>query len=318
MFIAGTLLFLIFAGLVIIATRQRTPLEKRELKQLPPSDIIALEDYIKSKERFARPKPGTEKSIYFPRDCKVRKTFSFVYLHGFSATRAEISPVMERVAERWDVPLFFTRFAGHGLSAEALGKSKKDDWIQDALEAYHIGRSLGDEVILTCMSTGCALGLYLAYYFPKKIKALILLSPNFAPADPRAFLAQGSLGELITSAVVGDYHGFTPANSQQAYYWTHRYGSAVLPEMISLVAATREMPLEKIEIPTLTLYTPFDRVIDASEIERQIPRLGSPINKIIALVETQAHVLAGDIMNPIMNEKVIREINQFLEELRTQ
>ncbi len=303
----------VLAVVVLLSTRLNPHLKKTNLLNSPPTDIGKIEHYLEFNESKFNPKPGTEKRIFFNSAQKQKSKLSFVYLHGFSATRQEASPVFEKIASYWAAPIFMTRFFGHGLGPDDLGLAKQEHWIQDAIEAYQIGLSLGDEVILSCMSTGCALGFYLAYFFPEKIKAMILLSPNFAPADPKSFLALGPLGPITTRLVIGPYREFTAANSQQAYYWTCKYDSAVLPEMISLVAAVRNLDLEKIKVPVLTLYTPFDKVISSPEIEKNIPRLGSKINKLIPLVETQEHVIAGNIMNPVMNDKVIGEINSFLK-----
>lgn len=309
------LFFIFLVTLVLVSTRILSPLEKIHFPNSIPTSIQDIELYLSSSERFIKPKPGTEKKIFFPSEQRQKSKVSFIYLHGFSASRQETSPVVETVAKHWQAPLFMTRLHGHGLGPDQLGASKQHRWLQDAVEAYRIGLSLGDEVVITCMSTGCALGLYLAYFFPQKIKAIIMLSPNFALADRRSFLATGPLGSLITQAVAGDYQEFKPANSLQAYYWTNRYGSEVLPEMISLVTAVRNLKLESIKVPTLTLYTPFDRIVSVPDIEKHATRLGSNKNKLISLVETQEHVIAGDIMNPKMNDRVIREIVTFLREI---
>jgi esterase/lipase len=302
-------------GLVIIFTRMVPPLKK--ITNLPriPDTVAEIFTSLERSENAIGPKPGTEKQIILPLNFTQNADFSMVYFHGFSASRREASPLFEKVASHFSAALYLTRFQGHGLGPDELGSAKGVAWIADAVEAYQIGLKLGNEVVITCMSTGCALGLYLAYFFPDKIKALILLSPNFGPADPKSFLALGPLGPLITRAVVGKYHAFKPANSQQAYYWTFQYGSAVIPEMITLVTAVKNLNLSEIKIPVLTLYTPFDSVVSATEIEKHVPLLGSPKNKLIALVETQEHVLAGDIMNPLMTDKIAKECIDFLKGL---
>ncbi|MEY4617068.1 MAG: hypothetical protein RJB66_2028 [Pseudomonadota bacterium] len=309
--VIGLLIFTVIST-VLLSTRMLKPLKKTSLENPIPGSISEIVTYLESSERFSKPKPGTEKKIFFPNNQIDKAKLSFVYLHGFSASRQETSPVFETLARQWKAPIFMTRFRGHGMGPQDLGDARQEQWIQDALEAYQIGLTLGDEVVLACMSTGCALGLYLGYFFPNKIRAIIMLSPNFAPADSRAFLAAGPLGPLVTKMVVGDYHEFVPTNSEQAYYWTNRYGSAVLSEMISLVTSIKNLDLEKIQIPVLTLYTPFDQVISAPEVERNVARLKSPHNKLVPLIETQEHVIAGNILNPKMNDRVQKEINDFL------
>lgn len=141
-----------------------------------------------------------------------------------------------------------------------------------------------------------------------------MMSPNFSPADQRSLLANGPLGSLMTRAIIGPYRTIQPVNDGNAYYWTMKYGSAVIPEMVTLVTAVRNMDLELIKTPTLTLYSPFDEVISVKEIEKTIPRLGGKQNRSVVLSETREHLIAGDIFNPQMNGRVISLVEEFLRE----
>jgi esterase/lipase len=201
------------------------------------------------------------------------------------------------------------------LTPEKLGAATFNDWIQDSIEAYQIGLTLGEQVVITCASTGCSLAMYLAYFFPDKIHALIMVSPNFSPADSRSFLALGPLGLITTRLLLGKYQEFKPSNNLQAYYWTYKYETSVIPEMINLVAGIKNLDLSRIQTPVLTIYTPFDKVVSTQEIEKNTQRLGSIRNKLVPIFETKEHILAGDIMNPKLNNKIIQLSIQFLKNL---
>lgn len=278
-----------------------------------PDTLPELEKYIVLSEKKINPRLGTEKIIVFSDAKRTKSKLALVYLHGFSASRGELSPVFEDIAKKWNLPIFFTRFKGHGLGSDDLGEARFTDWLSDAVEAYQVGKNLGEEIVLTCMSTGCSLGLYLAYFYPERIKALVMLSPNFEPADRRAFLALGPLGPLFTQIFIGDYREYEPFNLQQKYFWTVRYRAKVIPEMMTLVQGVKNLDLSQIKIPILTLYTPYDGVVSATEIENNVHRLGSKINQLVPLQETKHHVLAGNVFNPSLNEFVENRISQFLE-----
>jgi esterase/lipase len=313
--IYSVMIFTFLFVLIWLCTKLIPTLEKWTLKSSIPNSIAELEDYLQLKETKFKPKHGTEKFILFPSEQKTKSHLAFVYFHGFSATRGELSPVFEDIAKRMALPIFFTRFTGHGLGSEELGQAKYADWIQDAIEAYEIGKKLGSEIILACASTGCPLSLYLAYFFPDKIRALVMLSPNFAPFDSRAFLALGPLGPLFIQIFMGEYREYQPRNSKHAYFWTVKYRSRVLLEMITLVEAIKNLDFAQIKMPILTLYTPYDNVVNPREIEKNVRRFGSQVNQLISLPETREHVLAGDAMNPEMTSRVEQIINQFLQQL---
>lgn len=315
MLMAITFGFSLVLGLTLLSTRWVPKLTLKPLPTLPSKDLKSLQAYISAVEQPHHPKPGTEKLLLLPPSQPQKSPTSFLYLHGFSASRQEISPVIENLARSMNSPLFMTRFSGHGLGAEELGETKWTQWIDDALEAYVIGASLGDEMIITCMSTGCALGLYLAHFYPEKIKALILLSPNFSPANPLSFLANGPLGPLMTKLVLGDYRTSEIKDPRQAYFWTTQYRTNVIPEMITLVTAVKNLDFKKIQIPVLTVYTKNDDVVSVQEIEENIPRLPNPRNQIVELSEATNHVLAGDIMNSNLNAKLLRICEEFLKNL---
>jgi esterase/lipase len=306
-----SILFLIV--LVLLSTRMTKALKPVSALPVIPDSLSELEEFLALNEKQINPKLGTEKTIIFPDAKRTKSKLALIYLHGFSASRGELSPVFEDVAKKWKLPIFFTRFKGHGLGPDDLGEAKFTDWLYDAAEAYLIGKKLGDEIVLTCMSTGCSLGLYLAYFYPEKIKALVMLSPNFEPADRRAFLALGPLGLLFTQIFIGDYREYQPINLQQKYFWTVRYRARVIPEMMTLVQGVKKLDLSQIKIPILTLYTPYDGVVSATEIENNVHRLGSKINQLVPLQETKHHVLAGNVFNPSLNDLVENRISQFLD-----
>lgn len=305
---------LIFGILFVVlgSSQLGASLTKQPLPSHIPKSPREIERFIAENEMKFPIKSNNQKVLLNANLSRGKSPTSFIYIHGFSASRMEISPVFETLSKNWDSPLFMTRLHGHGLGPDDLGNAKMDDWINDALEALTIGLTLGEKVVITCTSTGCALGLYLAYFYPEKIEALILVSPNFAPANPMAFLANGPLGPTMTRIFEGPYRKFDETSPSIEAHWTTLYGTRSIPEMVSLVTAVKNLDLETIRIPTLTLYTPHDDVVSVPEIQKHAPRLSSPLNQIISLDEAKNHVLAGDLRSPETTEKVIKLCDSFL------
>ena len=103
----------VLCGILIWAYGPREVIDQQvEIPELPAD----LEAYLtESESRYNDIRPGLEKTILWHDPQRKKATeLSLVYLHGFSASRAEISPVPERVAQELGANLFFTRLAGHG------------------------------------------------------------------------------------------------------------------------------------------------------------------------------------------------------------
>jgi alpha-beta hydrolase superfamily lysophospholipase len=267
-----------------------------------------------SEARFPDIVPGTERRIVWASDERARTAVAVVYLHGFSATHRDTAPLAEEVAALLGANLYLARLAGHGLGAEPLGEVDAADWLQDGCEAWEIGRRLGDRVVLMGHSTGAALALWLAERGSgDELQALVLLSPNFAPADPAADILLWPWGGAIAELVEGRMREWQPANDLQERYFTTRYPTRALLPMMALVHAARSLPLEEVRVPAFVAYCPDDTVVDIRAVERAFARLGGPKRLFpVATEDPERHVLAGDILSPGTTMSLAREIVGFL------
>ncbi|TIP53097.1 MAG: alpha/beta hydrolase, partial [Mesorhizobium sp.] len=58
---------------------------------------------------------GLEKEIIWANPMvHARTPLSIVYIHGFSASKGEVRPLPDEVADQLDANLFYTRLTGHG------------------------------------------------------------------------------------------------------------------------------------------------------------------------------------------------------------
>ncbi len=288
-----------------------TRLEARPL----PADLDRF--LAESEARYPDITPGAEKTIVWAHPDKRQTELAVVYLHGYSATRQETAPLSDQVAEKLGANLFYTRLSGHGRGGQAMTEPSVKDWLQDTEEALQIGQRLGKRVLVIGTSTGATLATWLATRPDSdKVLAYVLVSPNFAPRSAAADVLTWPWAEHFVPLVLGPEHQWTPRNEQQARYWTHRYPIQALLPMMALVKYVRELPLEEIRAPLLTLYSPEDQVVDPQWIERAFARFGSPNKRLIALQNTEDdshHVLAGNILSPNDTARVEAAILEFLE-----
>ncbi|NNE60723.1 MAG: alpha/beta fold hydrolase, partial [Woeseia sp.] len=170
--------------------------------------------------------------------------FSVVYLHGFSATRQEIAPVSQRLADALGANLYETRLAGHGLKTHKLENVTAEDWLADTAEAIAVGRRIGKRIILIGTSTGATLALAAATSRPEDIAALVLISPNFSPRDKNADAMLWPGGPLLARLTLGGTLSWEPSNAMQERFWTTEYPLAAVIEVMRLVKAIRlSLPL---------------------------------------------------------------------------
>src|SRR5262249_34702335 len=119
-----------------------------------------LDVYLRHREALhAGIKPGLAKTILWNDPAARGKTpLSLVYLHGFSASRKDITPVVETLAGTLAANAFLTRLAAHGrITPDEFATVSSQDWLDDAREALAIGRRIGDRMILIGTSTGALL-----------------------------------------------------------------------------------------------------------------------------------------------------------------
>jgi alpha-beta hydrolase superfamily lysophospholipase len=263
-------------------------------------------------------RPGLHKAIRWQdSSTRARTPVAIVYLHGFSASRGELAPVPERLADSLGANLFSTRLAAHGLAdGEGFATVTPQQWVDDAREALAVGRRIGDRVVVLGMSTGALLALQLALESDDSAvpAALILVSPNHAPADPRARLAAGALGPWITRLVVGEYRRFAadfPAHDQ---FWTRRYHSRGLSALMDLVVYARSLDLSAVTVPVLTLYTRHDRVVRVDLVRSRHEELGSVDKRIVDLPQATRHELASDGVAPQAVDGAVLEMLRFVRD----
>lgn len=260
--------------------------------------------------------PGTEKSILWAEPGSKKKTpLALVFLHGFSATRQELSPLCEDAAKVLGANLFMTRLRGHGRGAEEMGEATVEDWIRDGAEALALARRLGEKTVLIGCSTGGTLALWLAVQPEAKIDALVLVSPNMMPRDGRARLLTMPWGGQLVRLLAGPYVGWTPRNPLQRRFWTSRYRCNALVTMQALVDLARGAPLEKLQSPLLTFYSLKDQVINPAEVEATLARMNPTIKEVIRVDDADdrnSHVLAGRILSPGPTPRMTAELVRFI------
>lgn len=285
---------------------------------LAKADLTQLDSQLSNSEaQVPNLVEGTQKEIEWFDGKRQKSAYSIVYIHGFSATRKEISPVPETLAAKLQANIFFTRLRGHGRDGNAMLDGTVDAWLEDTKEAYEIGAQIGEQVIVIGTSTGATLSTWLtAQSFAKHLFANIIVSPNFALANDKTWVMQSSIGMWLVKKLQGDYRGFNPRNEYHAKYWTERYPVEALLPMLELVDMVNELDKSTTQIPQLMIYSPHDTVISPSKAEQTIKEFSSARTQTIAYtdsVDPGHHVLFGYGSTDEQIDKVSQLMYDFLD-----
>ncbi|MDE3268944.1 MAG: alpha/beta fold hydrolase, partial [Pseudomonadota bacterium] len=257
---------------------------------------------------------GMEKKVFWHQGKVMQRPIALVYLHGYSATRQEISPVCEQLAAKIGANIYFARLTGHGNGAEFLAQAKASDWQQDAVQSYQLGKLIGKQVILIGYSTGATLAAWLAAQGCYDIAAYIMLSPNFGLRDRRAELFRFSFLYPLLYLLVGKEHKTPVINAKHNRYWTTTYPLVSLAEMLKLV---REVRTSKVCInqPLLLAYCPDDKVLSTRAMDSFFAQAATKQKYKIIFPncgDPQSHVLAGDILSPANNQRLLASMAAFI------
>ena len=288
-----------------------------------PSDIAAavakepdLDAYLRRREAETRDvRPDLAKTIAWNDPVARSKTpLALVYLHGFSASRRDIAPVIETLAAELGANAFSTRLTAHGRTTPAgFATATAQDWLDDAREALAIGRRIGDRVVLIGISTGSLLATMAALEDNSPdIAALVLLSPNFAIRDWRGKFISGPLGGVLARVVIGKDYSFQPDSAGHAEFWTTRYPSQAYVALMDLMNYARAIHLDTLRVPTLIIYTDQDTVVDATAIKQRFDEIRSPAKLLVDLPGATRHELTGDALVPETVAPVLERVAEFL------
>ncbi|HEV7783030.1 MAG TPA: alpha/beta hydrolase [Chitinophagaceae bacterium] len=316
---------IILLVLILVYFLGPQPTRPKYTKDLPviPAEATTLEQYISTNEAKHKLKPDNEARIIWFNDSSRTKTeYAIVYLHGFSASQEEGDPVHTDLAQQFGCNLFLARLSDHGIdTTEPLLNFTADKAWNSAKEAYAIGKQLGKKIILMATSTGGTLALKLAAEYPD-IAGLILLSPNIAINDSKAWLLNNHWGLQIAQFVKGKYNRAKDTTAAYARYWNNKYRIESTVQLEELLETTmKESTFKKITQPTLLLYyykddEHQDPVVKVSAMKRMFVQLATPdsLKRQVPVPEAGDHVIGSYIKSKDL-QTVQQQCGKFAKEV---
>ena len=310
-------IFLILLGclFVILVLGKREPADLT----LPKVSIITgVDHYLEQKEKEVLGlQPGVCKEVIWAGKKEKKTKFSIIFLHGFSASKFELSPFPNAIALGLNANLYNARLSGHGCGGEALGKVKVKDWIFDLSEALEIGRKIGEKIIIIGSSTGGTLAAVAAS--EKNVSGIIFVSPNFKVRYRFFQIFTLGFARFWIPLIFGKYREFQPISKEHAIYWTTRYPIVAVVTMATLVKKVVSQNFDKKNCPALFIVSEEDKVVDAKKTLKIAEQWGG--KSFVNLVkcgpydDPNSHVLAGDIKSPTQTEKLVKTSLAWIKSL---
>ena len=257
----------------------------------------------KEEARVPGIRDGLEKEIIWADPLvHARTRLSIVYIHGFSASKGEVRPLADEVADQLDANLFYTRLTGHGQDGNAMATGSVNAWINDYEEALAIGRAIGDKVIVIATSTGGSLAAWAASQpgASDGVEAIAFISPNFGVKASGAEVLTMPWGKQIAELVGGRERSFAARNALHEKFWTTRYPMAATLPLVALTQLAYGAPVEKARIPALFIFSDSDKVV-LPDRTREIAGRWGAAHELVPVDDTgdpDNHVLAGDALSP--------------------
>ncbi|PBC04678.1 alpha/beta fold hydrolase [Mesorhizobium sp. WSM3860] len=266
---------------------------------------------------------GLDKEIIWANPLVHAKTkLAIVYIHGFSASKGEIRPLPDDVAEELEANLFYTRLTGHGQGGEAMAEGSVNAWINDYEEALAIGRAIGDQVIVISTSTGASLATWAATQpgASDGVAAIAFISPNFGVKASGAEVLTLPWGREIAELVGGRERSFAARNALHEKFWTTKYPMAATLPMAALTELAYRAPVENTTIPALFIFSDADKVVRPDRTREVAGRWGGP-HELVPVDDTgdpDNHVIAGDALSPqttgFLTERIVVWVKALMQQ----
>lgn len=220
-------------------------------------------------------------------------------LHGFTGNPQSMRPLAEAFAAAGhtvELPLL----PGHGTTVEDMNTTGWEDWTAAAEAAYQDLAARSDKVLVTGLSMGGALTLWLAAEHPG-IAGIVVINPFAEPDDfqelRRTALKMLEEGTEFLPGVGNDVAD--PDSTELAY------ASMPLRCLLSLMDGmeVQKPRLPQIQTPALILHSTQDHAIPPGSVKLLSERLGGPV-ELVELARS-FHVATIDYDKEDINQRAV-------------
>jgi esterase/lipase len=288
-----------------------------------PTRMQEIEEYLAQREDSVKGlKPDNEAYIVWADSSNKRKTpYSIVYIHGFGASPMEGDPVHRFLAAHFGANLFVTRLPEHGIKRDNGLEYLTAKKLANATgEAYQIGKSLGDSVIVVGTSMGGSLALLLASQQPE-IKSVVVYSPAIRDSGNKlSILFIPWLKKIFEWFSMDNKVIHQKREGDKAKYWSEEYHINAYESLgVLMYSMMNKKTFEKIHQPLFLGYyykneKEQDNVVSVSEMLKMFDQIGTSekLKRKEAFPDAGDHLILSSIASSDWEAVLFSSIN-FLE-----
>lgn len=219
-------------------------------------------------------------------------------LHGFTGNPQSMRGLAEALAAA-GFTVELPRLPGHGTSVEDMLTTRWEDWSAAAEAAYADLAARCERVVVTGLSMGGTLTVWLATRHPE-IAGIAVINGLVEPIDTSiAELARDLIdkGEATMPGIGSDIAD--PEQKELAYELTP------LPCLLSLGQAVAELTIElpHIEMPVMVLSSPDDHVVPPSNSDMLATAVRGPVERVS--LDRSYHVATLDFDRDLIEQSVV-------------
>ena len=245
---------------------------------------------------------------------------AILYVHGFSASPAELRPLPEGVAQDLEANLLAIRLMGHGTDGADLAAATAQDWWRDLGQGLDATRRLGRRVVVMGMSTGATLAALAARdeQMGRMMDAVVLISPNFRLRARNAWLLDLPFARAIIRLAGDPERCFQTRNDRHRERWTSCYPLSATVAVGTLMRQARREGFRDAQAPALFIWSDADRIVDHAASARIAAEWGgdATVLKVVPGAEDDpdAHVIAGEALSPGLTPQLTAAIANWIRQ----
>jgi len=219
-------------------------------------------------------------------------------LHGFTGNPQSVRGLAEALATA-GFTVELPRLPGHGTSVEDMAGTRWDDWAGTAEAAYLDLAARCDKVLVTALSMGGTLAVWLASRHPE-IAGLALVNPVVEPIDEAITDLARDLAEKGESMMPGVGSDIADPDQHEL-----AYEQTPVACLLSLAAAIDDLTihLPGLTLPILLMNAPQDHVVPPSNSELLAQTVCGPVERVI--LERSYHVATLDYDRELIQDRVV-------------
>lgn len=229
-------------------------------------------------------------------------------IHGFTASPKEMR-LLGEFLNRHGYTCLGIRLTGHGLTPEAMIRSRYTDWIASVEDGYNLLRGFSENIFVVGLSTGGALALLISSRL--EVKGVAALStPITLPRDYPAWLLR-AFSKIKKFSPKGKGKPGSGWFDQAAYREHISYPKNPVRSTAELKELLSEMTnaLPKVKVPVLLMHSKDDKYILPDHLERIYAALVNASDKEKIYVSGSGHVVTRDAAR----QQVFESVFEFIE-----